>query len=58
MACDGILRFSVEIPYTLTGNRNIDRREVVTCRLNFGVCPKSRGKCIITERCWRFKNEY
>jgi len=57
MACKGIMRFNVKIPYDLTENRNIKCREVVTCRLNFGMCPKSRGKCIITERCWRIKDE-
>lgn len=55
MACKGILRYTVQIPAEFTEGKEPMIREVVACRLK--ICPKSRNKFKITERCGREKDE-
>ena len=55
MVCKGILRYTVQIPIEFSEGKKPMIREVVACRLK--NCPKSRGKHIISERCWREKDE-
>lgn len=51
MACKGILKYTVKLPVELIEDNKVMIREVVVCSLD--ICPKSRGKFKITERCWR-----
>ena len=51
MACKGILHYTLQLPVEFTEDNEVMRREVVACCSN--ICPKSRGKFKITERCWR-----
>lgn len=55
MVCKGMLRYSVTLPIELVENQWFMHREIVACKLI--DCPKSRGKHIITERCWRYNNK-
>ena len=54
MACKGILKYGLELPSCFTEDNVIMRREVITCKLHEINCPKSRGKCKITVRCWGY----
>ena len=51
MACTGILHYTLQLPVEFTEDNEVMRREVVACSSK--ICPKSRGKFKITERCWR-----